>query len=72
MAEVKPDRLSDADVYVMRVRYLGGRTQAELAAEFGATQGYVSRVVRGLARRRAGGPIVVRSWGEVGPSAVNL
>lgn len=43
-------KLTDDEVERMRLRYLGGSTQAELAREFGVTRGNVHCIVRGKSR----------------------
>lgn len=63
MDQVIRRELSDMDVLEIRVRYAGGERQGALAREYGTTQAHVSKIVRGEARRRAGGPIRVITWG---------
>lgn len=49
--------LTDEQVRKIRELYASGATQQLIAEEFGVTQGHVNRIVLGLQRAAAGGPI---------------
>jgi len=57
MSAVRRQHLSDADIVAMRVSFATGTTGAELAARYDTSRQYVFQVCRGIARRRAGGPV---------------
>jgi hypothetical protein len=44
-------RLSEVDVYSVRRRYRSGERLLALAAEYGVTQGAMSKIIRGLTYR---------------------
>jgi len=51
-------KLTDEQIQEIREAYAsGGANQAELAAEFGTSQPYISLITRGKARPGAGGPV---------------
>ncbi len=49
--------LRDEQVRELRQRRKAGANQLDLAADFGISQSEVSKIVRGLRWRKAGGPI---------------
>ncbi|SHL47418.1 hypothetical protein SAMN05443637_13060 [Pseudonocardia thermophila] len=51
-------RLDDADVRAIREMRAAGKALADIAARYNISLGYVSDLVNGRARQRAGGPIV--------------
>lgn len=50
-------RLTEEQVVEIRQRYAAGESQPALCVEFGVAEGTVSRVVRGVSWKSAGGPI---------------
>jgi hypothetical protein len=50
-------RLTDAQVYALRVRRAAGRTYKQLAEEFRCAAFTARDIVKGRTRRSAGGPI---------------
>lgn len=50
-------KLSDHQVRDIRLRHQNGEKQADLAKEVGCSKGHMSRLVRGLIRKDAGGPV---------------
>lgn len=50
-------RLTEADVYAMRVRFATGETQPVLASVYGIGEAYVSAIVNGRTWKHVGGPI---------------
>jgi len=50
-------KLTDEQARELRERRKAGANERNLAADFGISQSEVSKIVRGLRWRRAGGPI---------------
>ena len=53
----RPGRLTDADIITIRERRAAGARQADLARDFGVTDGQISMIVRGKRWPNVGGPI---------------
>ena len=63
-------RLSDEEVRQLRLEYAAGRSQQDLAEEYGVAQNTVSSLVTGRVRESAGGPISRGSGRKLSPEDV--
>jgi hypothetical protein len=57
--EVNAVKITDDQVRLIRERRALGARQLDLADQFGVDQNYISMLVRGLRRPKAGGPIQI-------------